>query len=197
MHSDVQLRSGKSTESCTINRLCILYDVRRFQTLVDIRHRSNVHMSRDFCIRSSLVWWYQFGKAEYQNFACLDCTLVIKQRIGKCRQRVQRISVQLIIFSGFYSGTKVTPISSGITVVSSLRSIHKTSNGKRQKRNSKPGFDHDLRFDYLLFIYLRNYFYLLVFIYIIPFYLFIYLFLHLFTLLTYSMEQSPSWEANQ
>jgi hypothetical protein len=145
---------------------CILYDVRRFQTLVDIRHRRNVNMSCDFCIRSTLVCWCHFGNAPCQNFACLDCTNVIRQGSGKCRQRVQRISVRLIIFSGFCRGTKVTQISCGITEVSSLRSIHKASNGKRKEWNSKSGFDHDLRFDYLLFISLRNYFYLLFDIYL-------------------------------
>lgn len=116
---------GKSRESWTFNRLCILYDARRFQTLVDTRYRRNVHMSCDFCIRTGLVCWYQFQKAQCQNFACLDCKIVIKQRSGKCRQRVQRVqrisSVQLIIFSGFYSGTEIQPISSGITEVSSVR----------------------------------------------------------------------------
>jgi len=36
------------------NRLCILYDVRRSQTLVDIRHRCNVHMSRDLLHRKEV-----------------------------------------------------------------------------------------------------------------------------------------------
>ena len=81
-------------------------------TFVAFRHLSIsvadvMYTSCDFCIRSRFVFWKQFGKAECQNFACLDCTLVVKQRSGKCRQRVHRISVQFIVFLGFYSRTKV------------------------------------------------------------------------------------------
>lgn len=63
MYSGVQYRSGKPWESCIVNRQCSLYDVRRFQTLVDSRHRHNVHISCDFCIRARLVCWYRFGNA--------------------------------------------------------------------------------------------------------------------------------------
>jgi hypothetical protein len=118
---------------------------------------------------ASEVGWCADNSLEKQSVKTLlvwIAHLSSNKEVGSA-DRVCREYPCIWLFSqDFIAERKLAPISSGIPEVSSLRSIHKTSNGKRQEWNSKPGFDHDLRFDYLLFIYLRNYFYLLFDIYL-------------------------------